>query len=450
MKSFFGLRCPNKGVDAGLLRWVRCLVLSPVLGLMMTNSAMAAETDAGIVNPAITEAELMAELLEDPQSLPLNFALLKRQMDAGQLRAAAVTIERLLLLDPNSKLTKILLAELRYKMGEVGVAEVLLSEVIADNTTSDAMRAQAEEILDLVIARRQTDPVRFTISSGYGRARNARSASKHDQILLADAPITNTTDDKSELFHDYRVAAEYLYELPYQQPQLLRLSGSIAVRDFVDYDAGDLTTMATELGYSNESGISAQGMATYTTREDKKYAGSFGAAASYRATLPTGGVATTTLTARKNLHFDTPSVTNHKLQNGHTLGVSAVATHPIGAVQLGVSIGASETDSKRRYLSSFNRQAEISVAATVQEWVVRAAAGQTRTRFGGPDLAISSIRRRDNSNNVSITFSSPVIAFANGAGLQFDASARQTRTRSNIANFSRKVSEARLGFSLRY
>ena len=322
----------------------------------MTSSVMAAEPDGGMVNRSITDAALMAELLENPQSLPLNFALLQRQMDAGQLRAAAVTIERLLLLDPDSKLTKILLAELRYKLGEAAVAEMLLSEVIADSTTPDDMRAQAEEILDLVVAQRQADPVRFTISGGYGRARNARSASKHGQILLADAPITNTTDDKSKLFHDYRVAAEYMYELPYQQPQLLRLSGSIAVRDFVDYDAGDLTTMATELGYSNEIGISAQGMATYTTREDKKYAGSLGAAAAYRAKLSTGGAATTTVTARKNLHFDTPSVADHKLQNGHTLGVSAAATHPVGDLLVGVSIGASETDSKRRYLSSFNRQ----------------------------------------------------------------------------------------------
>ena len=94
--------------------------------------------------------------------------------------------------------------------------------------------------------------------------------------------------------------------------------------------------MATELGYSNEIGISAQGMATYTTREDKKYAGSLGAAAAYRAKLSTGGAATTTVTARKNLHFDTPSVADHKLQNGHTLGVSAAATHPIGDLLVGV------------------------------------------------------------------------------------------------------------------
>ena len=171
MKSFFGRRCSVKGVDGGLPRWVRCLVASPVLGLMMTSSVMAAEPDGGMVNPSITDAALMAELLENPQSLPLNFALLQRQMDAGQLRAAAVTIERLLLLDPDSKLTKILLAELRYKLGEAAVAEMLLSEVIADSTTPDDMRAQAEEIHDLVVAQRQADPVRFTISGGYGRAR---------------------------------------------------------------------------------------------------------------------------------------------------------------------------------------------------------------------------------------------------------------------------------------
>lgn len=84
MKSFFGRRRSSEAVDDGLPRWVRCLVVSPVLGLMMASSVMAAEPDGGMLNPSITDAELMAELLENPQSLPLNFALLQRQMDAGQ------------------------------------------------------------------------------------------------------------------------------------------------------------------------------------------------------------------------------------------------------------------------------------------------------------------------------------------------------------------------------
>ena len=66
---------------------------------------------------------LIDAVFENPTDLEINFKLLEEQTRVGDLRGAAATLDRILLLDPDSKLARVLLAEVQFNLGNLATAE---------------------------------------------------------------------------------------------------------------------------------------------------------------------------------------------------------------------------------------------------------------------------------------------------------------------------------------
>ena len=82
-------------------------------------SFLSAEESAQAAN------SLAADLFADPTNLQLNFAMLKRQLAAANYSQAMMTLDRIQILDPLSRLAKILCAELQFRLGNQAVAGIL-------------------------------------------------------------------------------------------------------------------------------------------------------------------------------------------------------------------------------------------------------------------------------------------------------------------------------------
>ena len=74
-------------------------------------------------------------VFEDPTNLQLNFALFQQQLSNADFDGAMVTLERVLLIDPESKLAKVLLADVNMKKGNLPLARKILSDLLAEEDT---------------------------------------------------------------------------------------------------------------------------------------------------------------------------------------------------------------------------------------------------------------------------------------------------------------------------
>lgn len=124
-------------------------------GLLLTFLLMAAI----LLNPNISLANeteqqeasklpvLMAALFQNPTNLELNFEIMQAQMAEGNLEAAEATLERVLILDPDSRLARFLMAEIRIQLGKLSSARVLLLELLDDPDTNEDTRNRAEALI---------------------------------------------------------------------------------------------------------------------------------------------------------------------------------------------------------------------------------------------------------------------------------------------------------------
>ena len=150
---------------------------------------------------------LIDAVFENPTDLEVNFKLLEEQTRVGDLRGAAATLDRILLLDPDSKLARVLLAEVQFNLGNLATAETVLISLRDDETTPPDMLERVEKNLNAI--RDAQSPWRYSASFSVARgsAENPRGASASDTILLTDIEVTNDTLDESEAYGDATNAA---------------------------------------------------------------------------------------------------------------------------------------------------------------------------------------------------------------------------------------------------
>ena len=101
-------------------------------------------------NPSLSM--LLDAVFENPTDLEVNFKLLEEQTRVGDLRGAAATLDRILLIDPDSKLARVLLAEVQVNLGNFATAETVLLSLKEDETTPPDMLERVEKNLQAIEA----------------------------------------------------------------------------------------------------------------------------------------------------------------------------------------------------------------------------------------------------------------------------------------------------------
>jgi tetratricopeptide (TPR) repeat protein len=116
------------------------------------------ELDSG---PPVT----YADVLRNPDDIQLNLRFARAQVNEGNVRGAATTLERILLIDPNLAQVRLFYAVILYRLENLDEAEKELRTVAALDIPAD-VRAEVDRYLDrIALARRLT---RFTASLSLG------------------------------------------------------------------------------------------------------------------------------------------------------------------------------------------------------------------------------------------------------------------------------------------
>ncbi|MDD5302875.1 MAG: tetratricopeptide repeat protein [Elusimicrobia bacterium] len=147
---------------------------------------------------AVVSEEIPFEkILAAPGDLDLNERFARQQINRGDLRGAATTLERVLILAPGRDRTRLLYAAVLYRLDALQDAERELRIVLARPVPAD-VSAEAAAYLKLVEGRKRKTHFDARVSVGYGWDDNRNSASDTNTNLFFGTPVLLNPDSRRQ------------------------------------------------------------------------------------------------------------------------------------------------------------------------------------------------------------------------------------------------------------
>lgn len=125
-----------------------------------------------------------ADVLKDPDNVDLNFRFAKSQIADGNVRGAAGTLERILLVTPDLPQIRLTYAIVLYRLDNLDEAEREFNR-LKELKMADSLRGEIERFLAAIEHRRKKTKYRVQVSAGVKRDSNVNSAPRDGQILAA-------------------------------------------------------------------------------------------------------------------------------------------------------------------------------------------------------------------------------------------------------------------------
>lgn len=244
---------------------VACIVLTgiPVLAQQeeVESQAPARETEAEAEikkaaeaakgrKPLETREEVTFEqVLKDPDNIDLNFRYAKTQVARGDVRGAAATLERILLVNPELIQVKLFYGIVLFRLDNLEEAERALKDV-RERPMPDSLRREVEGYLREIRLRRK--PTRFNagLSLGYQFDTNRNAAPSSKQRLLVDSPLglTGTTRKRRDTSFLLIKSLGFTHDLGFQAGHQLIGSVTDFLGEQTSVDDLDLHAFSFELG----------------------------------------------------------------------------------------------------------------------------------------------------------------------------------------------------------
>lgn len=148
-------------------------------------------------------AELSGEITFDailaaPGDLDLNERFARQQIGRGDLRGAATTLERILILAPGRDRTRLLYAAVLYRLDALQDADRELRLVLGRPAAADVLE-EAKAYLKLVEGRKRRTHFDARVTVGYGYDTNRNSAAESDRnLFLGSAILLNPESRKQD------------------------------------------------------------------------------------------------------------------------------------------------------------------------------------------------------------------------------------------------------------
>ncbi|OGW91172.1 MAG: hypothetical protein A3D28_04905 [Omnitrophica bacterium RIFCSPHIGHO2_02_FULL_63_14] len=128
------------------------------------------------------------QILADPDNIELNFRYAKTQVARNDVRGAAATLERILLVDPALTQVKLFYGIVLFRLDNLEEAERVLRDV-RERPMPPSLRAEVDGYLREIRLRRQATRFAASLGLGYQFDTNRNAAPSSKQRLLSDSPI---------------------------------------------------------------------------------------------------------------------------------------------------------------------------------------------------------------------------------------------------------------------
>ena len=144
---------------------------------------------------AVSEGISFDQILAAPGDLDLNERFAREQINRGDLRGAATTLERILILAPGRDRTRLLYGAVLYRLDALQDAEREIRLVLGRSAPADVLE-EAKAYLKLIEGRRRKTHFDARVSLGLGYDDNRNSAANSDKNLFFGAPVLLNPDSR--------------------------------------------------------------------------------------------------------------------------------------------------------------------------------------------------------------------------------------------------------------
>lgn len=194
------------------------------------------------------------DVLKDPDNLTLNFRFARAQVQRGDVRGAAATLERILLIDPGQIQIRLFYGIVLFRLGNLDEAEREMRHILDLLDTPQGIRTTAEQYMSRIAQRQRRTRYTATISMGTQYDSNRTSTPEDRRVLVRDFPLgTGRGEDDFGLLFIARFQIDH--DLESQAGHSLFANVTLYDDDQVDVDSTDLMAVTVEAGGTYKSGL---------------------------------------------------------------------------------------------------------------------------------------------------------------------------------------------------
>lgn len=389
------------------------------------------------------------KLFADPTNIEINLAYLQEQLSGGNYKGAAATLQRVLLLDPNSKLAKVLYAEVQIRLGNLADARLILKGLLADKSLGADMRARAQDLSDKLEASVQRLSFSGSMGLAGGSADNALAAPKGPKVQFFDDLYDNNAEEVVEPFVDFDAVMSMAYKLPTYRERGVTTAIGFAGRDYTEVNLADSTTGFVSLGYSEKRKLpwSVNYSAFVTDVSGENYNAGQQIILGLSGNLGKNTSLSLSMRGGETRHFEYLDSSASKSRDNEFGGLTFSLSRPVTALPLPflltVTLGGDRSTAEEKHFST--RSASVSTGMRMPLGAVNLAvtADFLATEFDAADELIGSDIREDERSRMSFSLSHNLSP--EWGGVQVSLGGFVADTRSNIPNFTKTLSEMKLG-----
>ncbi len=404
---------------------------------------------AMLASPFAAQAQTIRDkLFANPTNIEINLTYLQQQLGGGNFKGAAATLQRILLLDPSSKLAKVLYAEVQLKLGNRADARLILQQLLADKSLSAAMRNKALELKEALERSERRLSISGSAGLAGGSADNALAAPKGPIMLFNNQPIANTSKEVTEAFIDYDGMVSLSYKLPTYRERALTTAFGAAGRDYLDQNTADSLTGFVSFGYSEKRKLPFKfNYSAYATDVsghpyNAGQQGVFGLSVD----LPKNANLQTSLRVGETRHFKYLGSSAGKQRDNETLGVSATYLRPIAGLSIPLLVSTSllgdKSSAEIKHFSAQSVSAVVGLRTRLARVNVSLSLDFLVTEYEGANTLISTQIRQDERTRLTASLGYKLPPHLGAIDLALSGFAADTR--SNIPNSTRTLSELKL------
>lgn len=404
---------------------------------------------AMLASPFAAQAQTIRDkLFANPTNIEINLTYLQQQLGGGNFKGAAATLQRILMLDPSSKLAKVLYAEVQLKLGNRADARLILQQLLADKSLSAAMRNKALELKEAVERSERRLSISGSAGLAGGSADNALAAPKGPIMLFNNQPIANTSKEVTEAFIDYDGMVSLSYKLPTYRERALTTAFGAAGRDYLDQNTADSLTGFVSFGYSDKRKLPFKfNYSAYATDVsghpyNAGQQGVFGLSVD----LPKNANLQTSLRVGETRHFKYLGSSAGKQRDNETLGVSATYLRPIAGLSIPLLVSTSllgdKSSAEIEHFSAQSVSAVVGLRTRLAMVNVSLSLDFLVTEYEAANTLISTQIRQDERTRLTASLGYKLPPHLGAIDLALSGFAADTR--SNIPNSTRTLSELKL------
>jgi hypothetical protein len=229
-KSGIDLSCSSEEwpVVAKLPSLRRTMVISGAIALLDIDVCCAASARAQTISGPISEDVLFQTMLSKSLSLDATLRYAVSSKERGDLEASIGALERLLFFNQR-------LSDVRFELaaGFYEMARGYFQSAQAGADATEEMKRRAQDYLDVIAKRLQTDQLSGYVQTGFRFQTNASLGPTQQSLFGATRPITSQFAPQSDWNWFAAFGLSYVHDFENQ-------SGDVIEANVIGYDASNL------------------------------------------------------------------------------------------------------------------------------------------------------------------------------------------------------------------